>query len=95
MEDDVVIRRYFYLAGEDDTHHKNKNSAYLVERLVGSNVVARLHSLGMVSGFAPEEMLSIEAMKQDLSFVGDWSETKSKKNKKIRLIQGTDYEPEE
>lgn len=94
-DDEIVVSRHFYLASDDSPQHKNKNSAYLVEKLRGSNVVARIRSMGMVSGFAPEDMLEIEAMKNDLSLAGDWVETKKRKHKKIRLIQGTDYEDEE
>jgi hypothetical protein len=91
-DDEVVVKRYFLLADSDSPKHPNKKSAYVVEKLHGSNVVARIRSVGMVSGYAPEEMLAIEADKLNFSMAGDWELTKGKRHKKIRLVQGTDYE---
>jgi len=86
MSEHTVTKRYFYHGGADTPKHKNKVSAFMVEELTGDNIVARITPMGLYNVNSAQPMLTIEAMKQGLSLVGDWRE----KGKHVRrqVVEG-------
>jgi hypothetical protein len=91
MSEDVVQSRYIYCALHDDTRHKGKRGAYLVEQLTGSNLVARIYPIGYVKEATAEFEVKIYATKNNLVVAEHWSVTDSRNHKKARVIKGKDY----
>jgi hypothetical protein len=86
MTDEVVKRRYFFCSQRDNTKHKGKHSAYMVEELTGSNVVARITPVGMVSSITEINDVSIYAISKGMSLSGEWQSTS--RHKKVRAVIG-------
>jgi hypothetical protein len=91
-EDPTVTRRYAYITESDCKAHKGKRSAYLVEQLSGSNVVARISSLGLVRDITAEQEVSLALMKRGITVVGKWAKTDRGYHHKSRLVIGNDFD---
>jgi len=86
MANEVVKRRYFFCSQRDNTKHKGKHSAYLVEELTGSNVVARITPVGLVPTITEIHEVSIYAIAHGMSLSGEWKN--AKRHIKVRAILG-------
>jgi hypothetical protein len=76
MSQPAVRKRHFY-HGQDSAKHRNRVSGFLVERLEtdeDNKVVARIIPLGMFTENEAQSMMTIEAMKKNLSLDGDWQQ---------------------
>jgi hypothetical protein len=69
---DEIISSHIYCAHNDTPKHKGKKSTYLVERLLGSNVV-RISSMPMVREVTAPHEVVINALKAKLAVQGEWS----------------------
>lgn len=77
MNDSPVTKRYFYY-GEESPKHKNRVSAFLVERMDGTDkVVAQITPLGQFKTTEVQSMLNIEAIKSGLTVTGEWTVRKN------------------
>ena len=88
----TVTRRYAYYSEHDSPAHRGKRSAYLVEQLTGSNVVARIIPLGLVRDITVEQEVSLALMKRGITVVGSWAVTKQGTNRKSRVVIGNDFD---
>jgi len=91
MADEQVTRRYAYYSEHDSPRHKGKCSAYLVEQMSGSNVVARITPLGFIKDLTAEQEIELLLLKQGISLVGKWSPTKRGHNRKSRVVIGNGF----
>ena len=80
-----VLDRYFYQARRPAKDQPRRVSAYLVERLIGSNIVARVEPLGRVARAHPEVELTLEGVRRNLELVGSWRDTKSHHHARVQV----------
>lgn len=60
-------------------------SAYFVERVRGSNVVARIEPLGLVPESIGDEQLAIQRLRRNLVVTGTWHDTPSRLHARLRV----------
>lgn len=77
--------QFLYRSVISSKRHKNRVSTYLVERLAGTKVVARIEPLGLVNEVASEHFVANEAFKRNLVLVGNWQETPSRHHARMRV----------
>jgi hypothetical protein len=87
--DEREIEQYFYRSVHSTKRHRNRVSAYFVQRLEGSNVVARIESLGLVHTSIGEEQLAIQRLRRNLVVAGTWQPTASRHHARIRVAPAT------
>ena len=85
MNSDVVTARYFYRGAGPARGHRHSVSTYLVERLEGSTVVARIETLGLVPRSRPEPELLARGRRRDLVMAGTWHLTPSRHHARVRV----------
>ena len=83
---DPEVEQYFYRSTTTSKRHRNRISAYLVERLRGSNVVARIEPLGLVLVSIGDEQLAIQRLRRNLVIAGAWQETSSGHHTRQRVV---------
>lgn len=82
---DDATEKYFYRSVRRSSQHRNRVSAYFVERLTDSNVVARIESLGLVHALLDEEQLASARRQRNLVVTGSWQPTPSRHHARIRV----------
>lgn len=87
--DEREIEHYFYRSVSTSTRHRNRVSAYFVQRFEGSKVVARIESLGLVHTSIGEEQLAIQRLRRNLVVAGTWQPTPSRHHARIRVAPAT------
>jgi hypothetical protein len=80
-----VVDRYFYRSVAPTRRHRNLVSAYLVERCRGSNVVARIEPLGLVSQKIGEHEIILRGLRRNLVLAGRWEPTASSHHDRVRV----------
>jgi hypothetical protein len=80
------VEQFFYRSSAASSRHRNRVSAYLVQRLTGSTVVARIEPLGLVPALIGDEQLAIQRLKRNLVATGRWRETPSGRHTRQRVV---------
>lgn len=83
------VEQYFYRSTSASSAHRKRVSAYFVQRVVGSTVVARIESLGLVHPSIGEEQLAIQRLRRNLVVAGTWQPTASRHHARIRVAPAT------
>jgi hypothetical protein len=83
---DHEVERFFYRSALTSTRHRNRVSAYFVERQRGSKVVARIESLGLVPTSIGDEQLAIQRLRRNLVVAGAWQQTPSGHHVRQRVL---------
>ena len=86
MDSPVVTARYFYRGARATRGHRYSVSTYLVERLAGSTVVARIVPLGLVPRARPEHELVARGRSRNLEVAGSWHFTPSRHHARVRVM---------
>jgi hypothetical protein len=81
-----TIEQYFYRSATTSKRHRNRVSAYLVERFADSTVVARIEPLGLVHTAIGEQELAIARLRRNLIVAGSWQATPSRHHDRIRVV---------
>jgi hypothetical protein len=76
---------FIYRTSAPASGHRFSVSAYLVERLAGSAVVARIEPLGLVPKSMIEHELRLIGLKRDLVIAGPWRATSSNHHAHVRV----------
>src|ERR1700692_4259557 len=79
------IEQYFYRSTTKSNRHRNRVSAYFVERRRGSTVVARIEALGLVPASIGDEQVAIQRLPRNLVVAGTWHETPSRLHARLRV----------
>jgi hypothetical protein len=80
------VEQYFYRSSTSSSRHRNRVSAYFVQRLHGSNIVARIEPLGLVPTSIRDEQLAIQRLQRNLVVEGLWHETASGHHVRQRVV---------
>ena len=80
------VERFFYRSAMTSSRHRNRVSAYFVERRRGSIVVARIEPLGLVPTSIGDEQLAIQRLRRNLVVAGAWQETPSGHHVRLRVL---------
>jgi hypothetical protein len=80
-----AIELYFYRSATTSKRHRNRVSAYLVQRFADSTVVARIEPLGLVHTVIGEQELAIARLRRNLIVAGSWRPTPSRHHDRIRV----------
>jgi|ERR1039458_9177039 hypothetical protein len=86
MSDDPEVEQFFYRSSITSNRHRNRVSAYFVQRLRGSKVVARIEPLGLVPASISDEQLAIQRLKRHLVAAGTWQKTSSGHHSRQRVV---------
>jgi len=79
----LVTAHYVYRSEVFSSRHRRQVSLYLVARLEGSNVVARIDSLGLVSSVQRAAVPKARGQRGALKIVGTWRQTTSRHHSKV------------
>ncbi len=79
----LVTAHYVYRSEVVSSRHRRHASLYLVARLEGSNVVARIASLGLVSTSQRNGDAKVSSKRSPLKPVGPWRSTTSRHHSKV------------
>jgi hypothetical protein len=77
--------RYIYRSASSSMRHRKRVSAYLVEYLRGSKVVARIEPLGFVHQTLGEPELVLQGLRRNLVLSGRWYHTSSQHYDRVRV----------
>src|SRR5664280_575068 len=77
--------RYFYRSFNASRVNRRSVSAYLVERIANSTVVARIEPLGLMPTVLCEQELTIVGLRRNLVVAGPWSLTRSRHHARVRV----------
>ena len=77
--------RYFYRSFNVSRINRRSVSAYLVERIANSTVVARIEPLGLMPMALCEQELTILGLRRNLVVAGNWSLTTSRHHARVRV----------
>ena len=77
LPEKTEVEEYFYRSTATSNRHRNRVSAYFVQRMRGSNVVARIEPLGLVPTSIGDEQLAIQRLRRNLVVAGTWQATAS------------------
>ena len=81
--EELITAHYVYRSEVLSSRHRRQVSLYLVARLEGSNVVARIDSLGFVSTLQRAGVAKVRGQLGALKVVGAWRQTTSRHHSKI------------
>jgi hypothetical protein len=79
------VEEFFYRSATTSSRHRNRVSAYYVQRMRGSTVVARIEPLGLVPTSIGDEQLAIQRLRRNLVVAGTWQVTPSGHHSRIRV----------
>ena len=79
----LVTAHYVYRSEVFSSRHRREVSLYLVARLEGSNIVARIDSLGLVSTLQRTSVTKVRGKRGALKVVGPWRQTTSRHHSKV------------
>ena len=80
---------YFYRSMAASPRHRNRVSAYLVERFSDSTVVARIEPLGLVHRAIGEQELALHRARRNLVVSSPWERTPSRHHARMRVAPMT------
>ena len=83
---DSELEQFFYRSSATSTRHRNRVSAYFVQRRRGSKVIARIEPLGLVPTSIGEEQLAIQRLRRNLVAAGTWQDTPSGRHSRQRAV---------
>ena len=86
MARDPEVERFFYRSSTPSRGHRNRVSAYFVQRVRGAKVVARIEPRGLVPASIGDEQLAIQRLKRNLVAAGTWKETPSGRHLRQRVV---------
>jgi hypothetical protein len=86
MSDDPEVEQFFYRSSTTSNRHRNRVSAYFVQRVTGSKVVAHIEPLGLVPSSIGDEQLAIQRLKRRLVAAGAWQKTPSGHHSRQRVV---------
>ena len=84
--DSRPMELYFYRAMSASPQHRNRVSAYLVERFTDSTVVARIEPLGLVHSVIGEQELALQRVRRNLVVSSPWERTPSRHHARMRVV---------
>jgi hypothetical protein len=79
--------QFFYRSVTPSNRHRHHVSVYLVERINGSNVVARIEPLGLVHVKLGDQELVIKGLHRNLALSGRWHSTPSQRHARVRVVR--------
>jgi hypothetical protein len=85
MTDDPAVEEFFYRSSSTSNRHRNRVSAYYVQRIRGSKVIARIEALGLVPLSIGDEQLAIQRLRRNLVVAGTWRATPSGRHSRQRV----------
>jgi len=85
MTNEAIIDRFLYRSTVTSKRHRNRVETYLVERLRGSNVVARIQPLGLVPERTSDLEAALTVFRRDLVVDGGWRTTARQHHARVRL----------
>jgi hypothetical protein len=85
MSSEPEVEQFFYRSSTASNRHRNRVSAYYVQRVRGSTVVARIEPLGLVPVSIGDEQLAIQRLRRNLAVAGAWHETPSGHHSRQRV----------
>jgi len=77
--------RYFYRSFSASRANRRSVSAYLVERVANSTVVARIEPLGLMPMALCEQELTLAGLRRRLVVSGAWTLTSSRHHARVRV----------
>jgi hypothetical protein len=80
------VEAYFYRSTTTSNRHRNRVSAYFVQRMRGSTLVARIEPLGLVPSSIGDEQLAIQRLRRNLVVAGAWQDTPSGHHSRLRVV---------
>ena len=86
LAQDPEVEQYFYCSAITSNRHRHRVNAYFVQRLRGSNVVARIEPLGLVPRSIGDEQLAIQRLRRNLVAAGAWQVTPSGRHVRQRVV---------
>jgi hypothetical protein len=86
MSPDPSVDEFFYRTSTTSNRHRNRVSAYYVQRLRGSKVVARIEPLGLIPSSIGDEQLAIQRLRRSLVIAGSWQATPSGRHTRQRVV---------
>jgi hypothetical protein len=84
--DEQAIDQFFYRALTPSSRHRHQVSIYLVQRLNGSKVAARIVSLGLVHEKLGEQQVVLKGLHRNLVLSGRWHPTRSRRHARVRVV---------
>jgi len=78
--------QFFYRSVTPTKRHRHHVSVYLVERIIGSKVVARIEPLGLVHVKLGDHELVIQGLHRNLVLSGGWHSTRSQRHARVRVV---------
>jgi hypothetical protein len=85
MSHEPEVEQYFYRSSTVTNRHRNRVSAYYVQRSRGAKIVARIEPLGLVPVSIGDEQLAIQRLRRNLIGVGSWHATPSGHHSRQRV----------
>jgi hypothetical protein len=83
---DLTTEQFFYRSVAPSSQHRHHVSVYLVQRLSGSKVVARIEPLGLVHVKLGEHELVTKGLHRNLVLSGRWHATRSRHHARVRVV---------
>jgi hypothetical protein len=80
------LEEYFYRSTTTSNRHRNRVSAYFVQRMRDSTLVARIEPLGLVPTSIGDEQLAIQRLRRNLVVAGTWNDTPSGRHSRLRVV---------
>jgi hypothetical protein len=80
------IEEFFYRSTTTSTRHRNRVSAYFVQRIPGSTIVARIEPLGLMPSSIGDQQLAIQRLRRSLVAAGTWQDTPSGRHSRLRVV---------
>ena len=79
------VETFFYRSSTTSAQHRNRVSAYYVQRTRGSKVIARIEPLGLVPTSIGNEQLAIQRLRRNLVAASSWQSTPSGRHSRQRV----------
>src|SRR5580698_2812695 len=86
LPEKTEVEGYFYRSTSTSNRHRNRVSAYFVQRMRGSTLVARIEPLGLVPSSIGDEQLAIQRLRRNLVVAGAWQDTSSGRHSRLRVV---------
>jgi len=87
VKPEEVVDRFLYKSNIPSKLHRNRVETYLVERLKGSNIVARIQPLGLVPERVTDQDAALAVLRHNLVVVGGWRATARRHHSRARVAQ--------
>ena len=88
-----MTEQFLYRTVSPTKRHRYRVSAYLVKKLKGTNVVARIEPLGFINESLARHEIAMVGLQKNLVARGGWEETKSRNHVRIQVgMKNSDLE---